>query len=97
MLYVAIITFSTFSMFSFMFFLLTCRPISFFWEAALGSTGGSCLSAESVIAVNVAHGVLMCGIDVALAIISLLLVSTLLQLNRRGKILVASLLALGSM
>lgn len=84
-----------FSLFYFFFILSTCQPVSHFWLQFLGQVG-KCRSTKSIVYATYAHGVVMSGADLVLAIIPCFLVWSL-QMNRKAKITVASLLAFGSL
>lgn len=80
----------------FIFLLLQCRPISFYWRRFEGAIDGHCLEGSTIAAMAYGHGVVNVLTDLTLGIIPAFIVADL-QITTRTKAAVAMTLALGSM
>ncbi|OCL07537.1 hypothetical protein AOQ84DRAFT_271973, partial [Glonium stellatum] len=85
-----------FTVLYFFFILFGCRPLSFTWKQILGGTNGSCFPPSLIISVSYGHSILLCLVDLTLAILPIFLVWNM-KLNRHSKLSVALILAFGSM
>jgi hypothetical protein len=85
-----------FTTFYFSFILSMCSPVSFAWTRYLDASGGSCRESAKLAYATYAHGVVMACVDIALAVIPLLLVKDL-SLGRVQKFYVIGLLGFGSL
>ena len=78
------------------FIILTCKPVSFFWESVLDPFGGTCLGEEVQIRISYAHAGVMLFVDVVLGLILPVLIISGLKMQRQVKISAIFLLSLGS-
>lgn len=80
----------------FVIFLLQCTPPKFFWTRYQGDLDGKCFSTSIIVNVFYAYSAIVCVVDWTLAILPWFLVKGL-QMNSRTKMMVALVLAMGSM
>lgn len=85
------------SVVTFLFVILTCKPVSFFWENVINPfSGGTCLGEEIQIRISYAHIGVMLFMDIVLGIVLPVHVLSGLKMQRRVKISAMLLLSLGS-
>lgn len=94
-IWAVIIVTEVYSVFFFLLFLLQCRPSAYFWTQYTGGKG-SCLNPNVIVNAFYGYSAISCLADWVLGIIPVFLVWNL-QMNRRTKISVAAILAVGAM
>jgi uncharacterized membrane protein YcgQ (UPF0703/DUF1980 family) len=77
----------------FLFLILQCSPVDYYWNVFAGEVG-SCLPAATVGALTYTHSGVNAAADIILSLLPVLIVSQL-QMNPRTKITVCIILALG--
>lgn len=76
--------------------MLECIPVTFFWTRAIGSTGGLCRDPNVSASISYAYSAALIAYDMTMAFLPWLMVRKL-QLDLRTKLMVITVLALGSM
>ena len=80
----------------FFIFVFQCTPSKFFWTRYQGDTNGKCFSTSIIVNVFYGYSAIVCVVDWTMAILPWFLVRKL-QMNNRTKLMVALVLAMGSM
>jgi hypothetical protein len=95
-LYSMMVAFVGFICFVFFYILFMCKPISYTWTIVFDPLGGTCKPSHGIVNVTYALSSVMAAVDLSLALLAGVMVSSL-HMDNRTKITVFVLLAFGSM